>query len=168
MISSAFKSAYTNEVSAEHKVAGNIQSGIRDATSATASIILAGIGMNEAKVNAGFAKAAAKTGGSRIGGIGGMLVSALTGEKKMAAQAKQDTKQMFSGEEVKDLVNSQLGDNPINRSATNKLNTVFDTLVSAKENGIIKNNKIKTSNLGDIDVNSPFGKQIIEKLGKEA
>lgn len=168
MISSAFKSAYTDKVQSENRVYGNVQSGIKALGTATASIILAGIGMDEAKVNAGFAKSAAKTGASRLGGIGGMLVSALTGEKKMSAQAKEDTKQMFSGEEVKETVNSQLGDNPINRAATKKLNTVFDTLVSAKENGIIKNNKIKTSNLGDIDVNSPFGKQIIEKLGKEA
>lgn len=167
MISNAFKGAYTNEVAQENKVSGIRQAGIRDAASAAASIALATIGMNESLVDAGSANALSRYGASRLGGIGGTLVSALTGEKKMSAQAKQNTKQMFSGEEIKETVNSQLGDNPINRAATKKLNTVFDTLVSAKENGVIKNNKIKTSNLGDIDVNSPFGKQIIEKLGKE-
>ena len=99
MISNAFKGAYTERVQAENKVAGNIQAGIRDTASLTASIILGGIGLSEAKANAGIAESIAKSGTDRISGIGGLLVRALTGEKKLSAKARVQDKVANEGQD---------------------------------------------------------------------
>lgn len=160
MISSAFKGAYVSSVQAEHKVSNQIQAGIRDAASIAT---IAALGFTGALSDEAILKGVSRMGASRLGGIGGTAVMAALGEKKETAVAKADNSQaLLSKEEV----TSQLGDNPINRAAVKKLNTVYDTLVSAKEQGIIKNNKIQ-SDIGDINVNSPLGTKIIEQLGKE-
>lgn len=162
MISNSFKGAYTNEVNQRNQGISTITSGVKSA----ALLVAAALGFSGALGEGALAQGAEHAFAGRIGGIGGNIMLATMNEKKATAQANSDNKQMFSREEVSDTINSQLGDNPINRNAVKKLNTVFETLVNAKEQGIIENGKIK-SDIGDIDPNSELGKKVITSLGKE-
>lgn len=158
MISSAFKSASINETSQRLKGISTITKGVESAAIAVAGAL----GFAGALGDGVVAKGAEHALANRAGGIGGNIMLASLNEKKKSASTKEARAQLLSKEEV----TGALGDNPINRSAMKRLNTVFDTLVSAKEQGIIKNNKIK-SDIGDINVNSPLGMKIVEQLGKE-
>ena len=155
MISNAFKGAYTNEVSQKNTTMSNAASGVK----AIAKVALAALGFTGGGGLSGGLKTIAKA-----GGIGGGSMQAVVDEKKTAAATKEEAQKLFTSEEVASTIESQLGDNPINRSAKKKLNTVFETLRMAKEEKIInKKGQIET-NLGNVDPNSEFGKQILEGL----
>ena len=161
MIQHAFTGAYTSQVGALNQGINTITSGIKDA-----AILAAGVAGFSGALGTGAASKGAKHAlAGRVGGIGGNIMLATLQEKKATAAAREEQQQMFSREEVGETVKSQLGDNPINRAAMKKLNTVFDTLVQAKQAGIMtEEGKIQTS-MGDIDPNTAVGKQILEKMG---
>lgn len=153
MIQSAFKSAYTNEVSAQNQTIGNITSGVKAV--GTAATLGAGLAM-------GGTKAAVKYIG-KLTGLGGILTNNKIEEKKESAEGQK----MFTEEEVQETISSNLGDNPINRSAKKTLSTVFEKLTEAKESGIIdKKGKIKTS-IGKFDAYSPIGVKIVGGLDND-
>lgn len=153
MIQSAFKSAYTNQVSAQNQGINNITGGVK------------ALGMAVA-LGAGIATGAGAQAMKYIGkvaGLGGLLMQDKVQEKKESAKGQK----MFSEEEVQKTISSNLGDNPINRSAKKTLSTVFEKLTEAKESGIInKEGKIK-SELGDIDPTSELGKKILGGLNND-
>ena len=153
MIQSAFKSAYTQQVSAQNQGIGNIWSGAK-----STAILGAGIlGFSGALGQGAIAKGAKHALAGRIGGIGGNIMLATMEEKKESAQAREQQKQMFTSEEVGETIKAQLGDNPINRPALKQLNTVFDTLANSALN---KKGMLDTS-MGEIDPNSELGKKIL-------
>jgi len=160
MIQHAFTGAYTNEVSARNQGINTITSGAKDL--ATTALGIAGF---SGVLGTGPAAAASKYAlAGRIGGVGGAIMLATMQEKAMSAEKKEQTKQLFTSEEVGETIKSQLGDNPINRAALKSLNTVFDTLAQAKEEKILnKKGKIESS-LGEIDPNSELGKKIVGGL----
>ena len=163
MIQHAFTGAYTNQVSAMNQGINTMTGGIKDA----ATLVAGALGFSGA-LGSGAASTGAKHAlAGRIGGVGGNIMLATMQQKKESAQAKEDTKNLLSAEEVGNTIQAQLGDNPINRTAKKQLATVFETLVDAKQEGIInKKGKIE-SELGDIDPNSELGKRIIQNLDKE-
>lgn len=77
MISSAFKGAYTNEVSQRHAVEGNIQAGIKQGAALAVQMAL---GLNP-EFRSAAAEGAGKFASSRLGGIGGATVRAIMNEK---------------------------------------------------------------------------------------
>lgn len=162
MISSAFRSASQNEASQRNKGISTITKGVSSAAVAVAGALGFAGGLGEGVL----AKSSEHALANRIGGIGGNIMLATLDEKKQSAISNEEKGQLFT----KESISSSLGDNPINRAAKKKLNTVFDTLVLAKEQGIVKNNKIK-SDIGDIDPNSELGKKVLASLqqggGKE-
>lgn len=85
MLSNAFKGAYVEQVSAQHKVEGNIQRGIRDAASIAT---IAALGFTGAISDETILKGATRMGASRLGGLGGTAVMAALGEKKGTAESK--------------------------------------------------------------------------------
>lgn len=158
MISNAFKGAYTNEVSQHTQAQSNIASGVK----AVAGAILTAMGFTSGGIGKGLQGAVAK-----IGGLGGGAMQAVLDEKKTSAETKEETQKLFTSEEIASTIESQLGDNPINRSAKKQLNTVFETLQMAKEEKIInKKGQIETD-LGPVDPNSEFGKQILSQLKED-
>lgn len=158
MISNAFKGAYTNEVSQHAQSQSNIASGVK----AVGGAILAAMGFTSGGISKGLQGAIAK-----VGGLGGQAMQSQVDEKVTAAETKEQNQKLFTSEEVASTISSQLGDNPINRSAKKKLNTVFETLQMAKEEQILnKKGKIETD-LGEVDPNSELGKQILEQLKEE-
>lgn len=163
MISNAFKGAYTNQVAAQNQGINTITSGVKDA-----AILASGIAGFSGALGTGATAKAAKYGlASRVGGIGGAIMLSTMEDKKASAEAREQQKQMFSSEEVGETIKTQLGDNPINRPALKKLNTVFETLTMARESGLInKEGKIE-SEIGDIDPNSKLGQQILSKSREE-
>ena len=153
MIQSAFKSAYTQQVSAQNQGISNIWSGAKNAT-----VLAAGtLGLTGALGAGVAAKGASHALAGRVGGIGGNIMLATLQQKKESAQAKEQQKQMFSSEQVGETIKAQLGDNPINRAALKQLNTVFDTLANSALN---KKGMLDTS-MGEIDPNSELGKKIL-------
>ena len=130
-----------------------------------ATMALAALGFSGALGEGTVAKAAQHYAAGRIGGIGGNIMLATMNQKKETAKEKQKQKQMFSAQEVGEIVKSQLGDNPINRPALKTLDTVFETLQRAKEEWLIKGNKIQTS-MGPVDITSEFGKRTMAELYK--
>lgn len=161
MISNAFKGAYQNAVGQELQQASTVNSGVMG----VATLALAALGFSGALGEGTVAKAAQHYAAGRIGGIGGNIMLATMNQKKETAKEKQKQKQMFSTQEVGEIVKSQLGDNPINRPALKTLDTVFETLQRAKEEGLIKGNKIQTS-MGPVDITSEFGKRTMAELYK--
>lgn len=166
MISNAFKSAYTSEVSAQNKGIDTITSGIKDAAILAAGITGFAGGFGSSKLGKAVASGAEHALAGRVGGIGGNIMLATLKQKKESAQAQQDKNKLLTSEEVAQTISGQLGDNPINRAAKKSLATVFDTLVKAKEEGTIKNGQIQTS-MGKIDINSELGKKMLAEMDKE-
>ena len=163
MIQHAFTSAYTGQISAQNQGINTITSGVKDA----ATLALGAAGFAGGLGSGVAAKAAKFNLAGRVGGIGGAIMLSTLKEKTDSAQVREEQKQMFSSEEVGETIKAQLGDNPINRSALKKLNTVFDTLTQAREQEIInKKGKIE-SEIGDIDPNSELGKRILSQLKEE-
>ena len=163
MIQHAFTGAYTNQVSAQNQGINIITGGVKDA----ATLAMGAAGFSGALGSGVAAKAAKYNLAGRVGGIGGAIMLSTLQEKKASAAAKEEQKQFFSREEVGSTIKSQLGDNPINRSALKKLNTVFDTLVQAKQAGVMTEEGKIQSEIGDIDPNSKLGQQIISKLKED-
>lgn len=162
MISNAFKSAYQNEISQQNQGIRNIEGGV----SSAASVALLALGFTGGLGEGKFAEAAMHVGANKIGGIGGNIMLASLKEKKDSAETKTENSVMFSKEDIGKTVQTELGDNPINRSAIKKLSTVFETLSSAKEQGLVgKDNQIETS-VGKVDPTSDLGKKILEELKK--
>ena len=133
MIQHAFTGAYTNQVAAQNQGINTITSGIKD----TAMTAMGIAGFSGALGTGAVAKASKYGLAGRVGGIGGAIMLSTMEEKKASAEAREEQKQMFSSEEVGSTIKAQLGDNPINRPALKKLNTVFETLTNAKSQGII-------------------------------
>lgn len=158
MISSAFKGAYQQEVNQQNQGINTITGGVKDAATAIIGTLgfVGGLGSGD------FAKVSKHALANRVGGIGGNLMLATMEEKKETTKNNK----AFTAEEVTETIKSQLGDNPINRSAMKQLGTVFEKLQEAKEANILnKKGKLET-NFGDIDPNSELGKKIIENLPK--
>ena len=163
MIQHSFTGAYTSQIGAQNQGIGTITSGVKDA--ATLGLGVAGFGN---ALGSEIANKASKYNlAGRVGGVGGAIMLATLKEKKGSAEAREEQKQMFSREEVGETIKTQLGDNPINRAAVKKLNTVFDTLVQAKEAGILNKEGMIESELGPIDPTSKAGQQIMSKLKEE-
>ena len=153
MIQSAFKSAYTNEVSAQNQGINNITKGVK----ALGTAVAMGAGI----ATGGLPQAIKYFG--KVTGLGGFLMQDKVQEKKESAEGQK----MFSEEEVQETIASSLGNNPINRSAIKTLSTVFEKLTDAKESGIInKKGKIKTS-IGEFDAYSPIGVKIAGGLDND-
>lgn len=153
MISSAFKSAYTQKESARNRGLSNISEGVK-----TAGVLGLGVaGFTGALGEGALAKASKFAMAGKIGGVGGAIMMATMQEKADSAKAQK----MFTEQEVQDTIASNLGDNPINRSAKKQLSTVFEKLTQAKESGIINKKGQIESSMGDIDPNSELGKKII-------
>lgn len=163
MIQHAFTGAYTSQVGAQNQGINTITGGIKDA----ATLAMGAAGFSGALGSGVVGKAAKYNLAGRVGGIGGAIMLSTLQEKKDSAAAKEEQKQFFSREEVGSTIKSQLGDNPINRSALKKLNTVFDTLVQAKQAGVMTEEGKIQSEIGDIDPNSKLGQQIISKLKED-
>lgn len=157
MIQHGFTSAYTNRVSQQNQGIGTITSGVKDAATT-----IAGVAGFSGALGNGIVSKAAKYGlASRVGGIGGAIMLSTMEEKTASAQAREEQKQVFTSEEIGDTIKTQLGDNPINRPALKKLNTVFDTLTQARQEGVVNKKGNIESSLGEIDPNSELGKKII-------
>lgn len=158
MISNAFKGAYTNEVSQHTQSQSHIAGGVK----AVGGAILAAMGFTSGGISKGLQGAIAK-----VGGLGGQAMQSQIDEKVTAAKTKEENQKLFTSEEVASTISSQLGDNPINRSAKKQLNTVFETLQMAKEEKILnKKGQIETD-LGPVDPNSELGKQILTQLKED-
>lgn len=152
MIQHAFSSAYSNQVSQQNQGISNITRGVKDA--ATLAVGVAGFASGSEGI---AATAAEHTLAGRVGGVGGNIMLATLKEKEAAAKAREQQKTKFTAEEI----TSQLSDNPINRPALKQLNTVFDTLMKAKEEKMLdKKGQLDTS-LGKIDPKSELGKRIL-------
>ena len=163
MIQNAFKSAYTGQVGAQMQTINTGIGAVKDAVTVAAGVL----GFSGALGQGVVAKGAEHALAGRVGGIGGNIMLMSLQQKKETAQAKKDTKDFFTAEEVGQTIESQLGDNPINRAAKKSLCTVFETLVKAKEQQIINKQGQIESSLGEIDPNSELGKKIISQLDKE-
>lgn len=152
MIQHAFTSAYTNQVSAQNQGINTITGGIKDAATLIGGVTAAVGGMGSGAVAQGFKHALA----GRVGGVGGNIMLATLQQKKETAQ-----QQTFTREEIGKTIASQLGDNPINRPAIKQLNTVFDTLIQAKESGMINEKGMIETSMGSLDPNTELGKKIL-------
>ena len=160
MIQHAFTSAYTNRVSQQNQGISNITKGAKD----TALLAAGSLGFAGALGDGAVAKAAEYGLAGRVGGIGGAIMLSTMQEKTQQAKIQEEKKQVFTSEEVGETIKSQLGTNPINSPALKQLNTVFDTLMKAKEEGMLtKKGKLDTS-MGEIDPNSELGKKIMGGL----
>lgn len=156
MLSNAFKSVYTNQVSQQAKGVQTITSGVKD----TAIAALGALGFSGALGEGAVAQGAQHTLAGRIGGVGGNIMLATLNEKKETAQAQEAREPTYTKEQIQ----SALGENPINRSAIKQLNTVFDTLQMAKQQDLLsKKGQIKTS-MGEVDPTSELGKKILGGL----
>lgn len=152
MIQHAFSSAYSNQVSQQNQGISNITRGIKDAATLAAGV--AGFASGSEGI---AATAAEHTLAGRVGGVGGNIMLATLKEKEATAKEREKQKMTFTAEEI----TSQLSDNPINRPALKQLNTVFETLMKAKEEKMLdKKGQLDTS-LGKIDPKSELGKRIL-------
>lgn len=159
MLSNAFRGTVKEESAQRNQVINTATTGIKDLATGVAGVLGFANVFQSAKVDAALEHAFA----SRVGGIGGNIMLASLQEKKESTQANEENK-LFSAEEVGATIKSTLGDNPINRSATKQLSTVFETLQRAKEEQIInKQGQIDTS-FGKVDPNSELGKKILGDL----
>ena len=167
MIQNAFKGAYTNEVSTRNQGINTISTGIKDAVTLAMGITGFAGGFGTSTLGKSLAKGAEHALAGRVGGVGGNIMLATLQQKKESASAREDTKQLFSAEEVGQTIQSQLGDNPINRAAKKSLGTVFETLANAKQEGVVNKQGNIQSSMGEIDPTSELGKKIISNLDKE-
>lgn len=158
MISSAFKGAYQQEVNQQNQGINTVSGGVKDVGTA----ILGTLGFAGVLGSGDFAKVSKHALANRVGGIGGNLMLATMEEKKETTKNNK----AFTAEEVTETIKSQLGDNPINRSAMKQLGTVFEKLQEAKEANILNKKGQLETNFGDIDPNSELGKKIVENLPK--
>ena len=149
-ISSAFKSAATQKVAQENQFVGGIGSAVTSTAAATFAL--------------GNAKAATNLAG-RISGIGGNAMASVMNEKVETAKLNAEKKTLFTSDEIKATITSNLGDNPINRAAKKTLAPVFETLAKAKETKMIDDKGMLDTSFGKVDPNSELGKQIVGKLG---
>lgn len=163
MIQHAFKSAYTNQVSAQNKTISNVTQGIKD----LATVGIGALGFAGALGDGIVAEGAEHALAGRVGGVGGNIMLASLKEKKATAEAKEMRKDLFSSEDVASTVESTLGSNPINRSAKKSLSTVFERLTQAKREGLINKKGNIETDFGDIDPNSPLGQEMLEAMGGE-
>lgn len=163
MISNAFRSAYQNEVTQQNQGIGNITSGVKSAV----TLALAIAGFSGALGSGAIAQGAEHAFAGRVGGVGGNIMLATLNQKVASEQANQNNERMFSGKEVAETIQSQLGDNPINRPAVKQLRTVFETLSMAQQEGAINKKGNIESSIGDIDPNSELGKKVIGELSKK-
>ena len=159
MISNAFKSAVVEETSSRNQGINTITGGVKDVGTA----ILGTLGFAGVLGSGDFAKVSKHALANRVGGIGGNLMLASMEEKKVSVQENK----AFTAEEVTETIRSQLGDNPINRSAMKQLGTVFEKLQQAKEEKIINDKGQIETNFGDVDPNSELGKKIISQMNNE-
>lgn len=161
-ISSAFRGAYENQVAQQNQGISTITSGAKAAGTA----IMGTLGFTGAFGDKGMGglvtDASEHALAGRIGGIGGNIMLAALKEKTESAKQAEKNK----GRITIDQAHNALGDNPINRSALKTLDTVFNTLQTAKTEKVKKEKPIETS-LGQIDPESDFGKLIKEKLKEE-
>lgn len=152
MIQHAFTSAYTQRVGQQNQLTGTAWQGAKD----VATLGLGIAGFSGALGDGMLAKASKYNLATKVGGIGGAIMLSTLQEKKDATQEREQ-QQTLSQEDIQ----SQLGDNPINRPALKKLNTVFDTIMEAKEQEVLnKKGNIETS-MGEIDPKSELGKRIV-------
>ena len=167
MISSAFKSAYTNQVAQQNQGINTIVGGVKDAAILAVGITGFAGGLGSGALAEGSKHALA----GRVGGIGGNIMLSALNQKTESAKTNKaleniadKTEATYTASQVNETIQSQLGDNPINRSAIKQLRTVFETLQNAREQEIInKQGKIESS-IGDIDPNSELGKKIMKGL----
>lgn len=161
-ISSAFKSAYANEVNQQNQGINTITSGVKD----LATVIAAAVGFSGGLGNGIVSQASKHALAGRVGGIGGNIMLMALQEKKGTASVKQQNAQLFSAEDITNTISSQLGGNPINNNALKQLSTVFETLQAAKSQKLINERGKYQTSLGDIDPNSELGKKITGGLQK--
>lgn len=128
MIQHAFTGAYTNKVSQQNQAVNTISQGVKDAATLALGVtgFAGGLGQGVTALGAEHALA------GRIGGVGGNIMLATLKEKKDSAMANKERKEMFSQNEISTEIKSQLGSNPINRTAIKNLDTVFETLKKKK------------------------------------
>ena len=170
MIQHSFTGAYQSEVNARNQGINTITGGIKDAATLALGITGFAGGFGSSELGKTVAKGAEHTLAGRVGGVGGNIMLATLQQKKESSNAREDTKQLFSAEEVGQTIQSQLGDNPINRSAKKSLSTVFETLTKAKEVDVIdKEGNLNINKAGEFltdyeeeDVQNAFNK-IAEK-----
>ena len=164
MIQHSFTGAYQSEVGARNQGINTIGAGIKDAATLALGITGFAGGFGTSTLGKSLAKGAEHALAGRVGGVGGNIMLATLQQKKESASAREDTKQLFSAEEVGQTIQSQLGDNPINRAAKKNLATVFETLANAKEEKLINKQGNIESSIGEIDPNSKLGKKILSNL----
>lgn len=156
MIQHAFTSAYTQRVGQQNQLAGTAWQGAKD----VATLGMGIAGFSGALGDGIVAKASKYNLATKVGGIGGAIMLSTLQEKKDATQEREGQQQMLSQEDIQ----SQLGDNPINRPALKKLNTVFDTIMEAKQQELLnKKGNIETS-MGEIDPKSELGQKILDSM----
>lgn len=129
MIQHAFTGAYESQVSAQNQGINTISSGVKDA----ATLVLGSMGFSGQLGTGAFATGAKHALAGKVGGVGGNIMLATMQQKKDTALKKQAINNMITPEEASTAVKVKLGDNPINRAAIKELDTVFDTLVKAKQ-----------------------------------
>lgn len=169
MISNAFKGAYTNQVAQQNQGISTISAGVK-----SAAVLVAGIaGFAGALGSGAMAQGAQHALANRIGGIGGNIMLSTMNQKVYTARQNRNANAIAEGKEptftasqIGQTIQSQLGDNPINRSAVKQLSTVFETLASATEEGTINKKGNIESSIGDIDPNSELGKKVLKELEK--
>ena len=152
MISSAFKSAYVNQVNQQNQGINTIASGVKDLGTAITGIL----GFSGALGSGTLAKAAKFGLANKIGGVGGALMVA-TMDEKTQPKGTPVTQENVLG---------ALGDNPINNTARKQLTTVFEQLNLAKEQNLMTKEGKIASPMGDVDPNSNLGKKILEQLNR--
>lgn len=161
MLSSAFKGAYTNQIAQQNQGINTITQGVKDAAILAAAVTGFSGGFGTSSLGKTVASGSEHALAGRIGGIGGNIMLATLKEKQGSAQAKQATEQMYSQEDITNVISSQLGSNPINNSAKKQLSTVFEKLTQVRESGIINKKGNIESSMGEIDPNSELGKKIM-------
>lgn len=159
MISSAFKSAYVNQVGAQNKGINTITAGAKDAVALMGAI--AGVSGAFGEVGATASKHWLA---NKVGGVGGNIMLASMKEKEQNIKDNKQAENMISKEEVTKTLKSNLEGNPINNPALKTLSTVFEKLSQAKEDGVINKQGNIESSLGNIDPNSELGKKIMKEM----
>lgn len=137
MISSAFKSAYTNKVGQQNQGINTITGGIKD----SATVVMGALGFSGALGEGMLADASKHVFANRVGGIGGNIMLASMEEKK-------------SDQETNAKISSMVNKTP----EVAQKNMVIDYLTNK--------GKIAT-NMGDVDPESELGKNIIQKLSEK-
>ena len=158
-ISSAFKSAYTNEVNQQNQGLNTITSGVKD----LATVVAGAVGFSGGLGNGIVSQASKHALAGRVGGIGGNIMLMALQEKKDTAKANKEAEQVFSREDVESGIYTQKG-NPINNPAGKQLNTVFETLQMAKQEELINKKGNLEKSFGDVDTNNELGKKILGGL----